>query len=159
MSTRAIFLPESAVFPLTNFPALLQDAQSRMHLAFDATTNESAFWTFVAPQGLSGALTLVLTYRAASATAGTAIFDAAIEAITAGDAVVTSTASSFDVDNVSSAATVPGIAGHIGQISITLTNADAIAIADLCRLRINRDNLDTAVGDIHLLAAELRDAA
>ncbi len=159
MSTRAIFLPESAAFPTTNFPALLQDAQFRNYLAFDATTNETAYWTFVAPQGLTGALTLVVTYRAASATSGTALFDAAIEAISDGDAVDTDSASSFDTDNTPSSVTVPGTAGHIDQLSITMTNADSIAAGDYCRLRLNRDNADTAAGDLQVLAVELRDAA
>lgn len=159
MSSRAIFLPESAAFPTTNFPALGQDGQSRFSLAFDAATSESCYWSFVAPQGLIGALTLVLTYRAASATSGTALFNAAIEAISDGDAVDTLLASSFDLNNTPAAVTVPATAGHIDQLLITLTNADAIAVADYCRLRISRDISDTAAGDLQVLAVEIRDAA
>jgi hypothetical protein len=159
MSTRAVFLPESASFPTTNYPALLQDGQSRLYLAFDATTNETCYWTFIAPQGFTGTKTLVVTYRAASATTGTALFDAAIEAISDGDATDTDAASSFATDNTPTAVTVPGTAGYIDQLSITLTNDDSIAVGDYCRLRLNRDNADTAAGDLHVLAAELRDAA
>ena len=159
MSTRAIFTPESAAFPSSNFAALAQDAQGRMYLAFDAGTSESCYWTFVAPQGLTGPLVAVITYRAASATTGTAQFNAAVEAISDGDAVDTDAGSSFDTDNTPTAVTVPGTAGHIDQVSATLTNNDSIAAADLCRLRLSRNIADTAAGDIQVLAVELRDAA
>lgn len=159
MSTRAGFLPGSAEFPGSNFPALLQDAQSRHYLAFDAAVSESCYWPFPAPQGLTGVLTLVVTYRAASATTGTALFNAALEAISDGDTVDTDAASSFDVNNTPAAVTVPVIAGYIDQMSITLTANDAIAAGDYCRLRLSRDISDTAAGDIQVLVAELRDAA
>ena len=71
-TTRFVFTPTAAEFPSANFPALAVDGQSRPYLAFDTTTDETCYWTFVAPQGLSGALTCVITYRAASATSGTA---------------------------------------------------------------------------------------
>lgn len=159
MSTRAIFLPESAAFPTTNFPAFQQDAQGRTYLAFDASTAETCYWTFAAPQGLTGTLTALLTYRAASATSGTAQFDLSIEAITDGDTVDTDSASSFDTANTPTAVTVPGTAGYIDQITATLTNADSIAVGDLCRLRLARNTADTAAGDLQVLAVELRDAA
>lgn len=159
MSTRAIFLPESASFPNTNFPALLQDAQFRNYLGFDTTTSETCYWTFVAPQGLTGALTLVVTYRAASATSGTFQFDGSLEAITSADALNTATTSSFDTVNTSAADTVPATAGYVKQVSLTLTNADAISVADIVRLKLSRNIADTAAGDIQVLAVELRDAA
>jgi len=159
MTTLAIFTPESAAFPSSNFPALGQDAQGRMHLAFDASTAESCYWTFVAPQGITTPLTAIVTYRAASATSGTALFEAAIEAISDGDATDTDAGSSFSSDNTPTAVTVPGTAGYIDQLSITLTNNDSIAAGDYCRLRLNRDTADTAAGDLQVLAVELRDAA
>ena len=60
MATRAIFLPESAHFPTTNFPAS-SVINARPVLLFDATTSETAYWTFVAPQGLTGTITLVIS--------------------------------------------------------------------------------------------------
>lgn len=159
MSTRANFLPVSAEFSASAFPQLGQDGQGRMYLAFDAAVNETCHWTFVAPQGLTAPLTLLVTYRAASATSGTALFAAALEAISDGDVVDTDLASSFAADNTPAAPTVPATAGYIDQLSITLTNNDAIAAGDYCRLRLNRDVADTAAGDLHVLAVELRDAA
>jgi len=164
MATRAIFTPLSAEFPSSNFPALLVDGQSRPYLAFDAAavTGETCYWSFIAPQGLTGTITVVITYRMASATTGNIIWQAALEAITDGDATDTDSASSVDTKNSSATTAVPGTAGYIDQVSITMTNADSIAAGDYCRLVINRDSnnaSDTALADAHLLLVELRDAA
>lgn len=158
-TTRFVFTPTAAEFPSANFPALAVDGQSRPYLAFDTTTDETCYWTFLAPQGLSGALTCVITYRAASATSGTACFEVALEAISDGDATDTDAGSSFATVNTASAATVPGTAGYIDQFSVTLTNNDSIAAGDYVRLRVNRDvSADNASGDIQVLAVELREA-
>lgn len=163
MSTIALFLPESANLPSTNMPAPGVDGQLRPYLAFDAATDESCDWTFIAPQGLTGAISAVITYRMASATSGSVRVQAALEAITDGDTTDTDAVSSFDTAN-SAGATVPGTAGYIDQLSITMTNADSMAAGDLCRLRFNRDadgtsGTDDATGDMQVLAIELRDAA
>ena len=163
MATRAVFTPFAAEFPASNFPQLLL-SNRRPALAFDAATDEACYWTGVAPQGLTGAITAVITYAMASATSGTVGFQAQLEAITDGDAVDTDATTSFDSVNNSASTTVPGTAGHIDQISITLTNADSLAAGDYYRLSINRDAdgsaiTDSATGDAYVLAVELRDAA
>lgn len=158
-TTRLILTPLAAEFPASNFPALGIDGQSRPYLAFDTTTAETCYWTFIAQQGLSGALTAIVTYRAASATSGTAAFSVAIEAITDGDSTDTDAGSSFDTANSPSAVTVPGTAGYIDQYSITLTNADSIAAGDYARLSLTRNvSSDNASGDLQVLAVELREA-
>lgn len=162
MATRAYLSPLSAEFPTTNFPALGQDGQGRTYLAFDAGTDETCRWTFGAPQGITGTLTLVITYRMASATSGNVIFAAQVEAITDGDTTDTDAASSFDTANTSSATAVPGTAGYIDQIALTLTNADSVAAGDLLRISLFRDadnGSDTATGDAQVLMVEFRDAA
>lgn len=163
MASRFVFTPLAAEFPATNFPQLLL-SNRRPALAFDAATDEMCFWTGIAPQGLTGALTLVITYAMASATSNAVGFQAQLEAITAGDATDTDATTSFDSVNNSSSTTVPATAGHIGQISITLTNADSIAAGDYFRLSLNRDAdgsaiTDSATGDAFVLALELRDGA
>jgi hypothetical protein len=160
MATRAIFTPHSAEFPSSNFPQISQINQ-RPVLAFDASVDETCYWTGIAPQGLSGALTLVVSYVMASATSGAVYFQSQIEAITDGDATDLDATTSFDTAN-SGNATVPGTAGHIDQISITLTNNDSLTAADYYRISLNRDAdnaSDTATGDAYVLAVELRDAA
>ena len=70
MATRFIFTPESAHFPASNFPPLTQ-VNRRPALAFDAATDETAYWQAIAPQGFTGTVTAVVTYIMASATIGT----------------------------------------------------------------------------------------
>lgn len=163
MATRAILNPLAAEFPSANFPALTI-VNRRPVLAFDATTDETAYWTFIAPQGITGTITLVISYIMASATTGAVGLQAQVEAVTDGDAVDLDATTSFDTVNNSASTTVPGTAGHIDQISITLTNADSMAAGDYVRVAINRDAnssaiTDDAAGDLYLLAAEIRDAA
>lgn len=159
--TIALLLPEAAHFPSSNFPQMLL-SNRRPVLAFDASTAETAYWTFPAVQGLTTPLTAVVTYAMASATSGGVAFDAAIEAISDGDATDTDAMTSFDSANTGTVASVPGTAGYIDQVSITLTNNDSIAAGDLCRLSLARavsNASDTATGDCYVLAVEIRDAA
>lgn len=161
MATRAVLLPEAAHFPASNFPALLL-SNRRPVLAFDTTTSETAYWTFIAPQGITGTWTAVISYAMASATTGGVAFDVALEAITSGDALDTDAATSFDTVNGGNDSAVPGTAGYMEQISITLTNADSIAAGDLVRVSVARDvadAADTATGDCYLVACEIRDGA
>lgn len=160
MATRNVFVPESASFPDSNSADRLR-VNARYVLAFDAGTDETCYWTDIAPQGLSGTITVIVHYIMASATTGAVYFQAAIEAITPGDAVDLDAGTSFDTAN-SGNGTVPGTAGYEQSISITMTNADSIAAGDYYRLSLNRDAdnaSDTATGDCYVLAVEVRDAA
>lgn len=160
MATRFVGTPFAAEFPATNFPQLTL-SNRRPVLGFDAATDETAYWTFAAPQGFTGTVTAVITYAMASATSGNIYWQAALEAITDGDATDTDAATSFDTANSGNGA-VPGTAGYIDQITITMTNADSVAAGDYVRLSVNRDAdnaSDTATGDALLLSVELRDGA
>jgi hypothetical protein len=162
MATRLIGLPNSVEYHnTTNFPAI-SAVNNRPILAFDAATDEECCWTDIAAQGLTGPLTAIITYVMASATSGTVRFEALIEAISDGDSTDVDATTSFGSTN-SGGATVPGTAGYIDQISITLTNDDGIAAGDLYRLAIRRDadgttGTDTATGDAYVLSVELRDS-
>lgn len=159
--TIAILTPFSAEFPTTNYPEL-RLVNRRPTLGFDATTDETCYWTLIAPQGITTPLTLVITYMMASATTGNVVFQAALEAVTDGDATDLDNVTSFDTTNGSAATAVPAVAGYIDQISVTLTNNDTVAAADYLRLALNRDAnhaSDTATGDAYVLACELRDSA
>lgn len=165
MATRAAFSPLDAEFASANAPQLttIHTTARRPVLGFDATADETAYFTGVAPQGLTGAMTAVLTVAFASATSGAARWQVALEAVTAGDATDLDAAESYDTDN-SAGVSAPATAGYIVQVSVTLTNADSIAAGDLFRLRVRRDadgtsGTDDATGDAYLLAVELRDAA
>lgn len=161
MATRFVGVPESAHFPASNFPQLTQVNQ-RPVLGYDAATSETAYWTSVAPQGLTGTLTLVIFFIMASATSGNVIFRGAIEAVTPADAVDLDATTSFDTANSSGAVAAPATAGFLATATITLTNADSIAAGDYFRLSVDRDAAnvsDTATGDAYVLAVEIRDAA
>ena len=161
MATRAVFSPLGAEFPAANF-APLTVVNRRPVLAFDAATSESAYWTTVVPQGFTGAVTLLIQYCMASATTGGVAFDVAVEAITPTDALDLDATTSFDTVNAATDAAVPGTAGYMEVVSVTLTNLDSAAVADYLRISVARDvadGADTATGDLYLVSAELRDEA
>lgn len=161
MATRFDLSPLSAQFPTTNYPALLP-SNNRMVLAYDASTSETAYWEAVAPQGLTGTWTAVISYRMASATTGGVAFDIQVEAVSSGDAVDLDATSSFDTVNAGNDAAVPGTAGYMEQITITLTNMDGVAAGDRLRFSVARDVADandTAAGDCYVMGIEIRDGA
>ena len=161
MATRLILTPLSAEFPASNFPQLTL-SNRRPVLAFDASTSETVYWTAVIPQGWTGTVTAVISYAMASATTGGVAFDVAVEALTSGDATDTDAATSFDTVNGGNDSAVPGTAGYMEQLSITLSNLDGAAAGDLVRFSLARDvadAADTATGDCYVLAMEIRDAA
>lgn len=164
MATRFILTPESARFPSTNFPQLLtvHATERILALAFDPTTSESCVWAGVAPQGLTGTWTAVISYIMASAVSGGVAFDVSVQAVTSGDALDLDASASYDTVNGGSDAAVPGTAGYMEQISITLTNMDSVAAGDLLFFKLARDVADandTATGDAYVLMVEIRDGA
>jgi hypothetical protein len=162
VASRFVFTPLSAEFPTSLFPQLTV-VNARPVLAYDAATQETAYWTSIAPQGLTGTLTAVITYMMASATSGLIEFEVALEAVSDGDATDLDAGNSFAIVNASGPATVPATAGYIDQVSVTLTNNDSIAGGDYFRLSVSRDSddatNDTAAGDLYALCCELRDSA
>lgn len=163
MATLYIFKPGAAEFPSSNFPQYLL-VNRRPALAFDASTDETCYWTGIAPQGLTSTYSIIITYMMASATANAVGFQAQIEAVSDGDTTDLDATTSFDSVNNSASTTVPGTAGYIDQITIALTNADSIAAGDYFRLSLNRDAdgsaiTDSATGDAYVLAVEFRDSS
>ena len=158
-TTRFALTPESAHFPATNFPAL-SAVNARPVLAFDTTTAETCYWTVVAPQGLTGALSVIIHFFGnAAGTAGVA-FDVAVEAITPSDAVDLDSATSFDTVNGGNAATI-ATQGYQTSLSITLTNADSVAAGDYVRISLARDVADAGdnfAADAYVTLVEIREA-
>jgi len=161
-TTRKEFFPDGAHFPTANFPAqvVLASGGNRLTLAYDAAVDETAYWSMIAPQGVTGALSLKVHYCMASATTGAVYFQAQVEAITPADATDLDAGTSFDTAN-SGNGTVPATAGYEQVISITLTAKDNWTDGDLIRIALSRDAdnaSDTATGDALFLAAELQEA-
>jgi len=148
-----------ASFPTTNFPALTS-VNARPVLAFDQTTDETCYWTFVAPQGLTGALSIIIHLFGAAAGTNSTYWQAQVEAVTPGDAMDLDSATSFDTANAGNGAMLT-TQGHQTSISITLTNADSIAAGDYVRLSLNRDAdnaSDNFAADAYVTLVELREA-
>lgn len=139
--------------------------QNREYMAFDAATVEAMYTAaFHMPAAYTGSGTLKVDiyYAMASATSGKVDFEICVEAITSGDAVDTDSASSFDTANAANE-TVPGTAGYMSKLTITLTNKDSVAAGDMVRLKLERDaddaTDDTASGDARVYAVVLREEA
>jgi hypothetical protein len=162
--TIAYLTPGGAETKTTTFPAPGRSSDAsgaRPYLAYDAGTDEAAYWTLAVPVGYTSPLTAVLSYAMASATSNNTIWDVTVEALTSADAVDTDSAESLDTANTSGADAVPATAGHMKQLSIALTNGDSAAAADMLRIRVRRvgsNGSDNATGDAFLFVVELRDA-
>jgi hypothetical protein len=161
MASRFVLTPQSAEFPSSNFPEL-RLVNRRPVLAFDAGTNETCQWTVRLPDdwSTSSSPTAEVAYIMASATSGDVDLDGSFEAVSDGDTVDLDTADSFDTVNSTDNTTVPGTAGYIDIITITLTNHDSSAPGDYARFKLTRDaSSDTAPGDMYVLWVEIQDAA
>lgn len=150
--------PNTCESPASN-PATLASRNDRPHLAFDDTTQETAYFTGVVPYDcdLANGL-LVRTYWAASTDiVGTVGWDVAFEMLLPADADLDS--DSFGSAQVIAAATVPSTAGQIARTSVTFSQAQlppSIGHGEFFRLRIRRDvDSDTAVGDAELYLVTL----
>ncbi len=126
-------------------------------LLFDATTDEAGVWGFRMPNTYDNGLVAKIQYSMSSATSGTVEFEVSVMAVSDGDSADIGTAS-FDTVNVGSA-TVPGTAGYLDEVSITLTNADSVAAGDYVYIYLSTDaddaTNDTATGDREVVNLQL----
>jgi hypothetical protein len=166
MAVGSILLnPGSAIMPdgsASNAAPALQRVKSSaaaptpylLQLAYDATTEEQCMWTFRMPADYASAPVMKVQYKMASATTGGVAFEARIAAVTPGEAQDVD-ANAFAAANVGTD-TVPGTAGHMDEVSITLTNDDSLAAGDFVIVYLARDPAhasDTATGDAEVVAA------
>jgi hypothetical protein len=123
---------------------------------FDPTADEHIFWSFIMPGNYASAPILKVYYKMTSAIAGDVYFGGLIMAVTDADAQDVD-ADTFAAANLGNA-TVPGTAGYMDVISITLTNADNVAAGDhvvVCLYRDADNASDTATGDAEVINVEL----
>jgi hypothetical protein len=128
-------------------------------LAYDAATEEKAYWKFKASNYGSGDLTLLLRWYADSATSGVVRWGAKIAAITpdtdSQDVETKSLATQQVVDD-----THLGTTGQrLHNCSIAVSNLDSIAADDEVWIEISRVAAhanDTMTGDAILVDAELQ---
>lgn len=138
----------------TSPPGMLYE-NNQWHLLLDATADELFYHSFRCPTNYSSAFVLKARYKMDSATSGNVQLKCAIRATADGEDPASS---GFDTDNTSGAVAVPATAELEDEISITLTNADAIVAGESMTVRVSRDPThanDTATGDMKLLGLAL----
>ena len=143
--------------PATNF-ATLDTRNSIAVLDFDDTTDESAIFVSVCPEGanLTSGLLIILIWTATTATSGACVWDASLERM-----ITDIDTDSFDTA-ASVTATTNATSGVPNYSTITLTTIDSLTTGNGFRLKINRDannGSDTMTGDAELIAVEVRSAA
>lgn len=156
-------LPEEAQFLGTNFPAMTKVNGSNFpvsSLMYDASTDEAAFWKFVATSYGSGNITLTIFWYADTASTGNVVWEAQV-------ACITPNSDSQDVETDALATLNHVQDAHIGttgqrvhSCDITISNLDSIAAGDIVFVRIARDAngtnaTDDLAGDAGLLMATL----
>ena len=146
----------AAILPLsTNVPMSISQVESsgaapkpnwRIASA-DDTTDEWLQFDFLVPPNFVSDPILWIYYYSTAAIAGDALFAAHVAAQSDGDAGVA--AKVYDAVNLSAATTIPGVAGTLDKITITLTNDDSMAANDFCNIGLFRDvSGDSVVGDL-----------
>jgi hypothetical protein len=143
MGTAYIYLTPEEGLPLSsNFPAYVKAAGSNFPvggLYYDASTQETAYWTFVATGYASGNLTLEIYWYADSATADNVVWEAAIAAITPDSDSQDVETKSFDSINYVQDTHLGTTGQRLHKATLTINNLDSIADGDLCVLKIARD--------------------
>lgn len=168
MATGSILLPiGAAILPdgtASNAAPAIQRVKSSasapspyfLQAAFDASTEEQIMWAFRMPADYASAPVLRVQYKMTSATTGGVAFEGRLAAVSDGDAQDVD-AKAFAAANVGTA-TVPGTAGHIDEVAVTMTNADSLAAGDFTVVYLNRDPAhasDTATGDCEVIGVAL----
>lgn len=128
-----------------------------LELVCNDTTQNMAMWSFRLPANYSSAPALKVQFRMASATTGNVVLAARAAKLTPGGGVQSSS-KAFDAANTSSATAVPGTAGFVAEISLTLTSVDTWAAGDFVVLWLMRDASnasDTATGNLSIVAVSL----
>lgn len=151
------FRPRTAAFPAAvraNGTTVPYDG-----IAFDASTNEEAFFRFRLRSYGSGSFTVRIMWYALSATSGNVVLGAAVGALTPN--VDTD---SVEAKGLATEATITD--SHLGTVGkrlheaiITVASTDSAAEGDEVRLRIRRlasDGGDTMTGDCVISGIELQ---
>lgn len=148
--------PAAAQFLASAFPALVKNGTNFpvMALAFDAATDEAAFWPFRAINYGSGNLTVAIDWYADTATSGDVIWEVQIAAITPDtDTQDTETKALATANTVTD--THLGTTGQrLHRASVTVSNLDSLANNDDVWIRVARDAnnaSDTLTGDAQVV--------
>lgn len=124
-------------------------------LSFDDSTDEGRMWLFRPPQTFTTATLKILYYMSGANTSKNVGWVAQISAVSDTDTLFL--ANAFDSANTGTTA-CPDAAGTVDEASITMTNADSMAVGDWACIVIRRDTTvaSDATGDANLIMAELQ---
>lgn len=153
--TISVFTASDNQPPASNF-ATLDTRNSILVLEFDATTEESAYFTGVIDEGrlLTNGITVRIWWMADTATTGNVRWGVQFE----------KTGTDLDSDSFDTNAQVTSAANGTSGIesiaSIAITSIDSLSAGDRYRLRVYRvaadATNDTMTGDAQLVAVEVR---
>lgn len=143
-------LPEEAQFLATAFPQLLKINGTNFPvsgLAYDATTDEAAFWKFRAHNYGSGNLTLDIEWYADTASSANVVWEAQIAAITPNTDTQDIETDALATLNFVQDTHLGTTGQRLHRATITISNLDSLAADDYVALRLARDANGTSATD------------
>lgn len=152
-TVRIVLNPGDAYLPATNPAAPVQVAGTNFPvpgLAFDATTQETAYFRFPAVSYGSGNVTVTVDWYADTASANGITFGASLAAVTQNTDTQDIEAKAFATENTASDTHLGTTGQRLHTFDITVSNLDSIAAGDDVTLRLRRvpaDASDTMTGD------------
>jgi hypothetical protein len=148
-----VFEPADAILPASNPAAPVQFAGTNFPvpgLAFDASTQETAYFRFPALSYGSGNVSVEVQWYADSATANGVTFGASLAAITPNTDTQDIETKAFATENTASDTHLGTTGQRLHSFTITVSNLDSVASGDDLTLRLRRvpaDGSDTMTGD------------
>ncbi len=132
--------PEAAEFLASTFPALVRNGTNIpiAALAYDAATDEAAFWKLDVAQYGSGNLTVTIFWYADSGTSGDVVWGAALCALTPNSDTQDIETDSLATENTATDSHLGTTAQRLHSVDITVSNLDSLAQGDAAFLRVRR---------------------
>lgn len=160
-TARMNLAPEQALFLGSAFPAYVKFNGTNLPvsgLAYDAATQENAFWQFPILSYGSGNLTATVYWYADTASTNAVVWGASIRALTPD-------ADTQDIETDALATEATATDTHLGttgqrlhQVPVTISALDSVASLDLVTVRLSRlvaNAADTMAGDAVVVALVL----
>jgi hypothetical protein len=151
------FSPEAACFPSANFCQYLKPMGTNFPigvLAYDAATDEEAFWNFEATNYGSGNLTARVYWYADTATSGDVVLGCSIAAITANTDTQDVETDALTTENTVTDSHLGTTGQRLHSADVTISNLDSLANRDWVTLRLRRvgsNGSDTMAGDCYVV--------
>lgn len=155
MATAEIILPILGGWKDVNTPPGTSWSDTVPYLTCDGTTDEMIAWAFRMPSNYASGLTVKWMFSMLSATSGVVAIRSEVVASAIG---VNPATNLYDTLQKSADTTVPGTAGNLAEISLSLTNVDSLAAGNHFAIRLGRENGVTgtnATGDMQVWAVSL----